>query len=53
MKISLYIFSGISLSLAIHELPWIIRSNLAIIISILAIIFTINSFVIAKILKDR
>ena len=48
MKILLYICSGISLGLGIYELTWIGRSNLAIIIALLAFILAINSFVLAR-----
>jgi len=48
MKILLYICSGISLGLGIYELTWIGRSNLAIIIALLAFVISINSFVLAR-----
>ena len=48
MKVHLYICSGISLGLGIYELTWIGRSNLAIIIALLAFIIAINSFVLAR-----
>jgi len=48
MKILLYICSGISLVLGIYELTWISRSNIAIVIALLAFIIAINSFVLAR-----
>ncbi len=48
MKTLLYICSGISLILGIYELTWIGRSNLAIIIALLAFVVAINSFVLAR-----
>ncbi len=48
MKILLYICSGIALGLGIYELTWIGRSNLAIIIALLAFVVAINSFVLAR-----
>ncbi len=48
MKILLYICSGISLGLGIYELTWISRSNIAIVIALLAFIISINSFALAK-----
>ncbi len=48
MKILLYICSGVSLGLGIYELTWIGRSNIAIVIALLAFIIAINSFALAR-----
>ncbi len=48
MKILLYICSGVSLGLGIYELTWIGRSDLAIIIALLAFVIGINSFALAR-----
>ena len=48
MKVLLYICSGISLGLGIYELTWIGRSNLAIIIALLAFVVAVNSFALAR-----
>ncbi len=48
MRILPYICSGISLILGIYELTWIGRSNIAIVIALLAFIIAINSFVVAR-----
>ena len=48
MKILLYICSGVSIGLGIYELTWIGRSNLAIVIALLAFVIAINSFVLAR-----
>ena len=51
MKILLYVCSGISLGLGIYELTWIGKSNLTIVIALLAFMLGINSFVLARKLK--
>ena len=47
MKIVLYLCVGVSALIGLYELTWIGRSNLAIIIVLLAFIVAINSYVLA------
>lgn len=54
MKILLYICGIISAGVGIYELFWLSKSNLAIVITLLAFILAINSIILAiKIDKEK
>ncbi|MBA7546444.1 hypothetical protein ES705_38836 [subsurface metagenome] len=48
MKILLYLCAAVSAIVGLYELTWIGKSNLAIIIVLLAFIVAVNSYAIAR-----